>query len=96
MSTLSELSEQVAGLSYEAKMISVQLFQWSKGLEKQCAVLATLTEGTRDPFAKNAQAIFRSAEIELLKAARALGQAASDGENWCASQTTPRLVYKMR
>lgn len=96
MSTLSEIAEQVAEWSYESRLLSYQLFEWAKGLEKQCADLAHLTEGTRDSSMRNAQAMFLNANKALLQAAKALESAATDGENWCGAHLTHKLVRRMK
>lgn len=96
MSTLSEIVEQVAEWSYESRNCSYQLFEWAKGLEKQRSQLTYLTEGTQDSSMKNVQLLFRNANMALLTAARALDSAASEGENWCGTHTTHKLVRKKR
>lgn len=97
MSDYEELQQFVKALSDDAQQNSYVLANCADNVERLVASFDRLTEATRDPSAKTVGVSFRTAQKQLLIAARALIEAAKAGYTWSGdSQAELKLVLRRR
>lgn len=95
MSDYAELQQFVGGVSDDAQQNAYILKNCADNVERLVASFDRLTEATRDPSAKTVGASFRSAQKQLLIAAKALLEAAEAGYTWSGdSQAELKLVLR--
>ena len=93
MSDYAELQQFVGAVSDEAQQDAYLLTNCADNIER----LFRLTEATRDPSAKTVGVSFRTAQKQLLIAAKALIEAAKAGYTWSGdSQAELKLVLRRR
>ena len=97
MSDYEELKQSVRVIADNTKQNACMLVNCADSIERLVASFNRLTEATRDSNAKNVGASFRSAQKQLLIAAKALLEAAKAGYTWSGdSQDVLKLVLKRR
>lgn len=97
MSDYAELQQFVGSISYDAQQNAYILKNCADSVERLAVSFDRLTEATRDPSAKTVGASFRSAQKQLLIAAKALLEAAEAGYAWSGeSQAELKLVLRRR
>ena len=97
MSDFTELQQFVGGLSDDAQQNAYILKNCADNVGRLVASFDRLTEATRDPSAKTVGVSFRSAQKQLLIAAKSLLEAAEAGYTWSGdSQAESKLVLRRR
>lgn len=93
----AELQQFVGAVSDEAQQDAYLLTNCADNIERLVASFDRLTEATRDPSAKTVGVSFRTAQKQLLIAAKALIEAAKAGYTWSGdSQAELKLVLRRR
>lgn len=97
MSDYAELQQFVGAVSDEAQQDAYLLTNCADNIERLVASFDRLTEASRDPSAKTVGVSFRTAQKQLLIAAKALIEAAKAGYTWSGdSQAELKLVLRRR